>query len=175
VSLYYGKLLDDPVLRPVSLHLMLSESNKSKTKMINQRSFPSPQWYDRVLLREFDHETTLFFVISDDANLAERFMTSFGETLNFIVLRENSVVALHIMSRCQHHILTSSTLSFWGWTSSLCVLHDSDTIGAYLDKNQPTGGRTILAPSFFSDHGRMMIPYPSWEVIEDPWQQHREL
>ena len=56
------------------------------------------------------------------------------------------------MAMCTHHVLTSSTLSFWG---------------AYLDERQPTGGKTILHDSFFDAHGRGMLPYTEWIVYGD--------
>jgi ABC-type dipeptide/oligopeptide/nickel transport system permease subunit len=70
--------------------------------------------------------------------------------VRFYIVRENQVMSLHMMSRCKHHILTSSTLSFWG---------------AYLDPNQPNGGRTVYHPSFEVDHGIHMVPYTFWERI----------
>ena len=57
-----------------------------------------------------------------------------------------------VMALCTHHVLTSSTLSFWG---------------AYLDERQPTGGKTILHASFFDAHGRGMVPYTEWIVRGD--------
>jgi hypothetical protein len=125
VTTYYGGLLDDPARESVSLHLMLAESSKhSATKLLHPRAFPSAQWYDRVLLKEFDPKTTLYFVVSDDPDLAADFMASFGDLVNFVILRENSVVSLHLMSRCTHHVLTSSTLSFWGGSRVSCLPPD---------------------------------------------------
>ena len=69
-----------------------------------------------------------------------------------VYVDENVVTSVKMMSLCQHHVLTSSTLSFWG---------------AYLDRNQPEGGRTILDHTFFAAHGKGMVPYPSWEVFTD--------
>ena len=70
-------------------------------------------------------------------------------------IEENVVMSTLMMSRCDHHILSSSTLSFWG---------------AYLDRKQPTGGRTLLPSEFFVEHGHGMVPYPTWEEMgEGKW------
>ncbi len=111
---YYGHLFRDTAVETVSLHLMLSAAGRSKTKMINDRAFPTLLWYEKVLLTEFKPSEAFFVVVSDDPELAAPFMKKFEPAIKYIIVRENSVVALHLMNRCVHHVLTSSPLSFWG-------------------------------------------------------------
>jgi hypothetical protein len=118
-------------------------------ELMTERGLPELAYFDAALRLFPDHR---FLVFSDDVPRARVFLAplhSSGVRLRFI--EENVVVSLALMARCRHHILTSSTLSFWG---------------AYLDKQQPTGGRTILPSCFFMSHPRAMIPYRSWEVVE---------
>ena len=88
--------------------------------------------------------------------------------LEYLVIDENSVVALHLISLCKHHVITSSTYSFWfDWAKRMKI----DVIvlccrGAYLDVNQPSGGRTIVPRAFLDNLGGGMIPYPQWEIID---------
>jgi len=53
-----------------------------------------------------------------------------------------------MMARCDKHILSNSTLSFWG---------------AYLDNKQENND-TYLHESFFEYHPRTMIPYNNWQI-----------
>lgn len=104
-------------------------------------------------MKEFDSETSLYVVFSDDnAKAKELFQAHAAKDprLQFVVVDDNAAASLLLMSLCKHHVLTSSTLSFWG---------------AYLDQGQPHNGRTILHETFFNDHGNNMIPYTSWEVF----------
>jgi hypothetical protein len=41
-------------------------------------------------------------------------------------------------------------------------------LGAYLDRRQPDGGRTVFPSVFYNDHGRDMIPYATWEAVDNP-------
>ena len=150
ISVYYSDLWDSP-LETVSMHLRFGYKGEPATALLDEREFPPKTFYSRVMEREFDREKVLYVIIADDVTRARAFvkpLTSYG--FHFRIVDDSSVVSLRVMARCKHHVLTSSTLSFWG---------------AYLDEHQPVGGRTILHTTFFKDHGQNMVPYDSWEVF----------
>ncbi|EGD74307.1 hypothetical protein PTSG_06316 [Salpingoeca rosetta] len=143
-------------LQTVSLHLRLGYAQEPAKKLLEGRRLPPTSFYERVFTREFDADRTLYLVFSDNNVKAQAMMDEFARSvpggLQFVVVEEDVVHSVAMMARCQHHVLTSSTLSFWG---------------AYLDVNQPHGGRTLLHSTFFIDHGRGMLPPDfGWEVIE---------
>eukprot|EP00042_Codosiga_hollandica_P036866 m.285776 g.285776 ORF g.285776 m.285776 type:complete len:365 (+) comp54978_c0_seq8:1501-2595(+) len=153
VQAYYGAYLEGE-RETVSLHLRLGYAGEADTVLLGVRLFPSAAWYQNIFEREFNFLKVIYIVVSDDPVRARAFMQPIKARLpglRFKIIQDNVAVALHVMSRCKHHVLTSSTLSFWG---------------AYLDRNQPFGGRTILHSSFFADHGEAMLPYLSWQVIQ---------
>lgn len=105
------------------------------------------------MFAEFDRDAVVFLVASDNNRRAmEMLYPMRDEGFRFVLVDENVVTTVRLMARCQHHILTSSTLSFWM---------------AYMDEKQPLGGRTIMHSSFFAEHGNDMIPYKEWEVFSD--------
>ena len=149
---YYGRLLAGP-REAVSLHLRLGYRGEPAMPLLRDRRFPSAAWLSKVVQSEFGRDQTAFLVFSDNAQLATLLVSQYVEAgYNMTVIDENPAVSLYLMSRCMHHVLTSSSFSFWS---------------AYLDPKQPDGGRTIVPPQFFIDHGRHMIPYSEWEVIDD--------
>ena len=118
--------------------------------MLSERDMPTRMFYEKAF-KSFDRARVQYLVFSDDlARARDMFAPLIHYGFKIVFVDENVVVSIRLMSLCTHHILTSSTLSFWG---------------AYLDERQPTGGRTILPQSFFKEHGRDMIPYSSWEVL----------
>ncbi|HVU80082.1 MAG TPA: alpha-1,2-fucosyltransferase [Candidatus Paceibacterota bacterium] len=119
------------------------------------RSFSAldTKWYIKVFAEHFpkDHDC---FVFSDNNEAARALIAELEKnTGNTYHLVEESVFAsLAMMSMCKNHILSNSTLSFWG---------------AYFDLRQPDGGMTILHPSFETYHSEphiecRMIPYAQW-------------
>jgi len=46
----------------------------------------------------------------------------FLRRFNYVIIDESSVVSVRLMSLCTHHVLTSSTLSFWGERSRVHVV-----------------------------------------------------
>ena len=148
---YYNWLFKGP-RETVSLHLRLGYKGEPEKRQVEARKFPSDAWFKKIILSEFTANTTRFLVFSDNAQIAALIAAPYIEAgYDLIVIDENPVVSLHLMSRCTHHVLTSSTFSFWS---------------AYLDPRQPDGGRTIVPPQFFINHGRHTIPYDEWEVID---------
>ena len=61
-------------------------------------------------------------VFSDNLEHAKQFTYELGfPKQKFVYIDEDPYIAVHMMSMCERHILSNSTLSFWG---------------AYLDKEQ---------------------------------------
>eukprot|EP00045_Choanoeca_perplexa_P005851 m.48926 g.48926 ORF g.48926 m.48926 type:complete len:258 (-) comp13332_c0_seq2:163-936(-) len=156
----YGDWLDkefgsptETWLEPVSLHLRYGYSGEPAANLLEDRRFPPLGFYDHVFGETFRGRNVRYLVFSDDVVRAQQFMRqqALKHDLEYAVVDEDVVVSTHIMSRCQHHVLTSSTLSFWG---------------AYLDKQQPNGGITVLHDTFFKDHGNNMVPADyDWTVL----------
>ncbi|HVV15523.1 MAG TPA: alpha-1,2-fucosyltransferase [Candidatus Paceibacterota bacterium] len=118
------------------------------------RSFSglSTEWYKKVFADYFPKGYDCF-VFSDNNEAAKKLIAELaGNSENTYHLIEEGVFpSLIMMSMCRNHILSNSTLSFWG---------------AYLDPRQPAG-KTILHPSFETYHSEphiecRMIPYPEW-------------
>eukprot|EP00048_Salpingoeca_helianthica_P020693 m.247492 g.247492 ORF g.247492 m.247492 type:complete len:360 (-) comp51358_c0_seq1:23-1102(-) len=151
IDAFYNDIWASP-LETVSLHLRFGYSGEPATGLLNDRQFPPKSFYNRVFEKEFNRRAVLYVVLADDVKRAEEFMSPLAAYgFHYRIVDDNSVVSLRVMARCRHHVLTSSTLSFWG---------------AYLDEHQPLRGRTILHKTFFTDHGHNIVPYDSWEVYE---------
>mmetsp|Transcript_19541 Transcript_19541/g.58235 ORF Transcript_19541/g.58235 Transcript_19541/m.58235 type:complete len:267 (-) Transcript_19541:1601-2401(-) len=145
----YGHLLNNETRASVSVHVRLGYPGEPATPLLNDRKFP-PKVFMQDAISSLGRDK-VYLIFADDPTRARAELApveAAGFTLVFI--DENSVMSLKLMSMCQHHVLTSSTLSFWG---------------AYLDPNQPSGGRTLLHKSFFVSHGEEMVPYVEWEVL----------
>eukprot|EP00043_Microstomoeca_roanoka_P007029 m.68040 g.68040 ORF g.68040 m.68040 type:complete len:389 (-) comp13664_c0_seq2:115-1281(-) len=157
ISLVYGDLLSGGPDRrdTVSVHLRLGYDHEPAKGLLADRSLPPDGFYTRIFSREFQPDRTLYLIFSDNNARATSIMHSLASSiagLKYQIIDENVVYSVAMMARCKHHVLTSSTLSFWG---------------AYLDHKQPLGGRTILHTSFFTDHGRDMVPpHFGWEIFE---------
>lgn len=134
-----------------SVHLRLGYSSEPAKVLVKDRAFP-PKHFLQTALERIGPAVT-FVIFADDLNTARKMLEPAEQAgYSFVYVDENVVMSVRLMSLCKHHILTSSTLSFWG---------------AYLDQRQPNGGKTILHESFFVSHGRNMIPYSTWEVIKE--------
>eukprot|EP00049_Salpingoeca_infusionum_P020560 m.364415 g.364415 ORF g.364415 m.364415 type:complete len:379 (-) comp26957_c0_seq1:177-1313(-) len=140
----------------VSLHLRMGYSHEPAAALLKDRKFPPASFYDTILSTSIPLKVSTVLVFSDDNDKARTFMENLKtkhKDLDYTIIDENVVMSLELMTRCHHHILTSSTLSFWG---------------AYLDRQQPDGGKTFLHSSFFNDHGRGMVPQDyGWVVLEE--------
>jgi hypothetical protein len=136
----------------VSVHLRVGYDGEPDAAGLNARpgGFPRLGFFQRAL-ESFASEVT-FFVFADDVVKAKGLLSKLegSDGFKLVFVDENVATSVKMMSLCQHHVLTSSTLSFWG---------------AYLDRKQPHGGRTILDYTFFPAHGKGMIPYSNWEVF----------
>lgn len=152
-ELVYGDIFRDTSRESVSVHLRLGYDGEPATDLLVERRFPPDMFYVDVFTRVFNPDKVRYLVFSDDPRKARTFMDKFAVRygLTYDVADENVLVTLELMARCKHHVLTSSTLSFWG---------------AYLDPEQPHGGMTILHETFFNDHGRQMVPPEyHWKVM----------
>eukprot|EP00041_Stephanoeca_diplocostata_P028987 m.843500 g.843500 ORF g.843500 m.843500 type:complete len:464 (+) comp23473_c1_seq1:373-1764(+) len=144
----YDDVLFNATHASVSVHVRLGYSKEPATNLLKERAFPPKVFLENA----FDSlgKSKIFLIFSDNVARAKTLLAPVSNSgFPLVYIEENSVMSLRLMSMCMHHILTSSTLSFWG---------------AYLDPAQPTGGRTLLHESFFVSHGREMIPYTEWEV-----------
>jgi hypothetical protein len=121
---------------------------------VKRRPYPSARWYGHIMTKEFDPAKVIFMVFSDNIPEALKMIDSINNpTLEYHVVDEDFATSMLVMSLCKHHISTVSTFSFWG---------------AYLDKHQPTGGRSIFPPNFRSAHKNIGLPYKEWEILPEP-------
>jgi hypothetical protein len=102
-------------LETVSVHLRLGYKGEPSLDLLAGRAQPTLDWFSRVMRSQFAPASSLFLIFSDNVELASNAMLPLRKVgLHIVIMHENSVTTLELMSRCKHHILTSSTLSFWG-------------------------------------------------------------
>jgi hypothetical protein len=117
-----------------------------------ERDFMAPNqvphdWIMNRIRENYDDTNILMF--SDDIVKLRKFIESQGlRKSQCYVIDEDPHVCMILMSMCDKHILTNSTLSFWG---------------AYLDKKQENP-YTFIHESFFENHPKEMIPYNQWQI-----------
>eukprot|EP00055_Hartaetosiga_balthica_P016576 m.105597 g.105597 ORF g.105597 m.105597 type:complete len:425 (-) comp9134_c3_seq1:351-1625(-) len=138
-------------LDTVSIHMRLGYSGEPASPLVNAREFPSAPYFYRAFKSKFGTSTPKhFLVFTDNPSKVWDFMHAMEKKwaesessvdLKYTVVEENVVNTLALMRMCKHHVLTSSTLSFWG---------------SYLNEKQ--NGYTIVPSSFFKQHGADMIP-----------------
>ena len=88
-------------------------------------------------------------MFSDNLESAKNFVNKLGfPKEKFVYIDEDPYIAVHMMGMCDKHILSNSTLSFWG---------------AYLDKKQENE-YTFIHETFFERHPYSMIPYDKWKI-----------
>ena len=162
----YGDVLQQRTT--VSLHLRLGYAGEPDKQNVQSRrsavpkrcalraarragALPTPRAsFLQRAMDMFAGNDTVFAVFSDNLEQAAELLAPAMKVHSVVLVDEGPVVSLRFMSLCRNHILSSSTLAFWG---------------AYLDVRQPGGGRTVLHDSFFRAHGRGMIPYDEWVVL----------
>ena len=145
----------------VSLHFRLGGTEEPNSafnaRMQMLRGMPSAGWYRHVTTAAFNPAKVTYLVVADDMEAALAIVDDIrasDPSWHVVPVVEDFVSTLALMSLCEHHIGTTSTFSFWG---------------AYLDQQQPHGGRTVFPPSFKTYHGASVWPYDSWETIDDNW------
>jgi hypothetical protein len=157
IQYYYGHIFRPGALQTVSVHLRLGYDHEPSMQMLEERGLPPHSFYEEAF-ESFDRKNVVFLIFSDNLERSRQMLAPMQRyQYKLLFIDENVVMSIRLMALCNHHILTSSTLSFWG---------------AYLDPRQPHGGRTILHEAFFKAHGRGMIPYAEWEVLGTPALRH---
>jgi Glycosyl transferase family 11 len=138
--------------RTISLHYRVGGLNADTHAF----SPITTDWYKQIFASYFPEQYDCF-VFSDNLGEAKHLIKALEKcTKNtYHLVDENVFNTVIMMSMCKNHILSNSTLSFWG---------------AYLDPHQPNGGTTILHKNFTSYHSEphiecRMIPYPEWKII----------
>ena len=156
VTAKYAHDLQSPTRESVSVHFRLGGGDDpiEYKKVQEDRRFPSPSWYKLVLSKMFLPRSVTFLIFTDNLDRAKTLVTSLALIDSHVIyVDEDFVSSMVLMSLCKHHVGTVSTFSFWG---------------AYLDKKQPYGGKTIFPPSFNAFHGGHIRPYETWELVPDP-------
>lgn len=135
----YGQLFTKDT---ISLHLRLGNDND-----FIQPVRIEPEWVKNILM-EIDNDSNVL-VFSDNESLAKKYVekTNYPKS-KFHFIDEDPYICMLMMAMCNKHILSNSTLSFWG---------------AYLDSKQENE-YTYIHESFFEHHPRTMIPYQSWKI-----------
>eukprot|EP00056_Hartaetosiga_gracilis_P015748 m.3033 g.3033 ORF g.3033 m.3033 type:complete len:429 (+) comp3163_c0_seq1:51-1337(+) len=150
----YGSIFQEETegnIETVSVHLRFGYSGEPGDALLVDRDLPSKEYFTRAFASSFGTPKVkkYFLVFADNIDKAWAFMHNLDservandvDPIRYTVVDENMVVTLAMMRQCTHHVLTSSTLSFWG---------------AYLNEKQ--SGHTIVPSVFFSQHGKDMIP-----------------
>jgi len=136
---HYGMLFQKDT---ISVHLRMG----SRMDFIPPVQVPGIWILDKI--KEIDDDSNIL-VFSDNIQEARDFFyrTKFPRGRTFFI-DEDQYMYMLLMAKCDKHILTNSTLSFWG---------------AYLDVKQENP-YTFLHETFFESHPREMIPYESWQI-----------
>jgi hypothetical protein len=113
----YGDLIGASSMyqHTVSVHLRLGYAAEPDVGSLRWRSFPTNSWFEHVMSTQFFPSITVFLVFSDNMPKARELLKPLIQRgLNIEFIDENIITSMYIMSQCRHHILTSSTASFWG-------------------------------------------------------------
>jgi hypothetical protein len=139
LQLNYSNLYKDGT---ISLHLRLGNDNDFIQPVI-----PPIEWYRRVLnMIRYGHHILVF---TDNESRAKDLLNELDIPKSDVTfIDEDPHTSMFMMARCDKHILSNSTLSFWG---------------AYLDNKQENND-TYLHESFFEYHPKTMIPYNNWQI-----------
>lgn len=149
-----AQLLGNTRHETVSLHLRMGYAGETASDRLAQRAMPPESFYQAVFETIFPQTNArrfVFIVLADNSTRAEAQMESWDRLygpLDYRVVDANVVVSLGLMAACQHHVLTASTLSFWG---------------AYLS---PHDGTTVVPASFLVSHGPSVITQDlGWRIL----------
>jgi hypothetical protein len=154
VAAKYGSLLHNVQRETVSVHFRLGGPDEARMSTVLTRGYPSLKWFAHVMTKILDPARVVFVIFSDNIPSAKKMLDAIPHAdLQYQVVDEDFATTLLVMSRCKHHVSTVSSYSFWG---------------AYLDKHQPTGGRSFFHPNFQSLHDIADLPFKEWEVIPEP-------
>ena len=112
-----------------------------------------------MIVREFDLRSSVFLLFSDDLGSHQDIIKkarAYYPDFKYVVVNEDSASSLLLMSLCKHHVVTISAFGMWG---------------AYLDKHQPQGGKTVVHSRYESEaaFGPGSIPFAEWKRIGDEY------
>jgi len=129
--------------KSISLHLRMGGGRQDFMPPV----FLPKEWVNKILKNEGqDHKVLVF---TDNIERGKKYISELEfPKEKFVFIDEDPYITIHMMGMCDKHILSSSTLSFWG---------------AYLDKKQENE-HTYIHPIFFDLHPRDMIPYDKWKI-----------
>ncbi|EDQ92207.1 uncharacterized protein MONBRDRAFT_6001 [Monosiga brevicollis MX1] len=97
----------------VSVHMRIGYANETDPDALAQRRLPPSAFYRHVFKQRFSRRTTIYLVFSDNPQEATWRLRAF-RGIKFRVVDANAITSLVLMTMCHHHVLTTSTLSFWG-------------------------------------------------------------
>eukprot|EP00730_Choanoeca_flexa_P017936 TRINITY_DN8691_c0_g3_i1.p1 TRINITY_DN8691_c0_g3~~TRINITY_DN8691_c0_g3_i1.p1 ORF type:complete len:418 (+),score=16.29 TRINITY_DN8691_c0_g3_i1:24-1256(+) len=139
-----------PGIATVSVHLRLGYAGEQAPDALKTRPAPPEVYFRYALTTAFrDLQSPVrFIVLSDNEPAAVAMLThqiryspvKMAVGFKIVVVNTNALAALHIMTKCDHHVLAASTFSFWG---------------AYL---APKPGRVLYHTSMVQDLTRRIIP-----------------
>jgi len=139
INYHYGELFE----KSISLHLRMGGGRQDFLAPVQ-----IPDEWVRGILDEYGDGYRVL-VFSDNIEKAKYFIDELGyPKQKFVFIDEDPYIVVHMMSMCDMHILSNSTLSFWG---------------AYLDRKQENE-YTFIHETFFEKHPHSMIPYESWKI-----------
>lgn len=137
IQFHYSNIFKKPT---TSLHLRMGNDNDFISPIV-----PPIEWYNNILSSESSENQILIF--TDNQKMSSNLLKKLDiPKSNFIFIDEDPHISMIMMSKCDKHILSNSTLSFWG---------------AYLD-NKKENTDTFIHQTFFEYHPKSMIPYDSW-------------
>jgi|MDSZ01.2.fsa_nt_gb hypothetical protein len=137
-------------MNTVSINFRIPDTSYAGDKELLEgleKDLESLQWLGKAM-DCFDN--ALFVVSSNNVGEAKRILKSEFPDKKFYFVIGSPGYQMTASIACAHHIMTSSTFSFW------CC---------YLDPKQPMG-KTIYSPNFIQRHSDNMIPFTEWQCIE---------
>eukprot|EP00045_Choanoeca_perplexa_P001230 m.18468 g.18468 ORF g.18468 m.18468 type:complete len:410 (+) comp10813_c0_seq1:86-1315(+) len=146
----YGDLLTN--VTAISVHMRLGYHGEEDPNALAARPSPEMNYYVHAMARLLGDipAPTRYLIFADDVDKAEELLTNAPELsmLDMVIIPVNVIGALHLMTLCQHHVLATSSLSFWG---------------AYLAADP---GRVIYHSSLTLVHGWRVLPSDQLELGE---------
>ena len=139
----------------VSVHMRLGYNGEPNAKHILERASPRLGYYVEAMIKTLGDLTgpVRYLVFADDAVRAQSMLASAPalNSLDVVVMNVNMFSGLYLMTQCQHHVLATSTFSFWG---------------AYLAVKP---GRVIYHSTFTNAHGQYVLPPREQLGPEERW------
>jgi hypothetical protein len=128
----------------VSIHMRLGYHGEEDPNALASRPSPTMDYYIHALTKILGDlpPPVRYLVFADDMPRAQFLLDAAPELadLDIVMMPVNMISGLYLMAKCQHHVLATSSLSFWG---------------AYL-ADKP--GKVIYHSSFVQVHGSLVLP-----------------